>query len=218
MVGRYACVPVGLVVLTLGPSTRAQEVDGASRGVVREPEPVEIGISGFGRLDFANFCEPEGALCKSGPLYAGVALAPRYRFSPLLSVGAFGAFAWKLGSDAIGNSAGSVAYGFTNFRAEAEARLHPLGPGDVDLWLGADAGLAGHRQTTDVFDANGRPTESRSDTQLSPIGGLSVGADFHVADFLALGPELRFAVLTIRNDAALAMSLGLSGTLLFPAP
>jgi hypothetical protein len=205
---RYACVPVGLVVLALGPGVRAQ-ADGASREALREPEPVEIGVTGFGRLDFVN---------KSGPLYAGVALAPRYRFSPLLSVGAFGAYAWKLGSDAIGNSAGSVELGFTNFRVEAEARLHPMGLGDVDLWLGADAGLSGRRRTTDGFDADGREIENRSDTELSPIGGLSLGVDFHGAEFLALGPEFRVAVLTIRNDPALALSLGLSGTLLFPAP
>jgi hypothetical protein len=218
LVFRHVCVPVGLAVLALGPGARAQRADGASREAAPDPQPIEIGVTGFGRLDFANFCEPEGALCKSGPLYAGAALAPRYRFSPLLSLGAFGAFAWKLGSDAIGNSAGSVEFGFTNFRAEVEARLHPLGPGDVDLWLGADVGLAGRRQSTDVFDADGRHTESRSNTELSPIGGLSLGVDFHVADFLALGPEFRVAVLTIRDDPALAVSLGLSGTLLFPAP
>jgi len=215
---RFAPVTVALSVLALAANVRSQACDAPTNEGSREPQAVEIGVTGFGRLDFVNFCEAGGDPCKSGPLYAGVALAPRYRLSQLFSLGALGAFAWKPDSESIGNESGTIDVSFTNFRFEVEGRLHPMGPGDVDLWLGVDAGLAGRRRSTDVFDGDGRHIRSGSNTELGPIGGLSLGVDFHVADFLALGPEFRIAVLTTGSDPTLAMSLGLGGTLLLPAP
>jgi len=183
----------------------------------RTPPPVELGAGAFARYDHGNVCEQDGDVvsCSNGRAFVGAQLAPRYRFSHLFSLGAFAAFGWKMGSQSTQSSDGSHDdLSETTFRLETEARLHLLDPGDPDLWFGVGVGVTWLHQSVDIYGPGDRFLRSTSNTELGPIAGVAFGVDFPVAEFFALGPELRGAALTYGEDPALAVSLALTGTFL----
>jgi len=200
-----------LGVLALATPARAQPEAGAG------PPLIELGAGVFGRYDFGETCKQDGDVvsCNSGNAFGGVEAAPRLRLAPLFSVGAFAAFGWKPGSEGSVSSDGSrVETHFTTFRLEAEGRLHPFGPGNADLWLGADAGVTGLTESADSYAEGDRITSTQSSTELDPIAGVGLGVDFKVLDFLAVGPEARVAVTRYADEPNVAVTLGLTGTLL----
>jgi hypothetical protein len=147
--------------------------------------------------------------------FVGPQLAPRWRFARAWSIGAVGAVGFGSGAPRDDSQ--------TWWRAEAEARVHPLlGPGPTDFAVGFDAGFVGvadraaaHPQTSD---------SAHSTSALAPaIGGL-LAFDFAVSSAFALGFELRiFSFLFGKAEETAATfasygtqigaSVGLSGTL-----
>lgn len=191
----------------------------------RGPPLIELGAAAFARYDNGNFCDVDGdaVSCTSGRAFIGGAVIPRLRLFPLLSVGALGAYAVAPGSEGTESSDGShTERTITTYWFQAEGRLHPLYGEGIHLWIAATAGVTALRDARDSYDADDVHTGTVSDTDWGPMAGLGVGIDFHVLPFLALGPELRGAVLRYPDDGSTTLdenskffvSLGLAGTFL----
>src|SRR5438445_636434 len=123
---------VQTVVMLLGvlfatTATRASDLEpeNPSRKTNFEQRPLELGIG-------PAFMETYGAICHGGgdiedcttiAQWAGLRLAPRWRISPLFSLGLTGAFMWSLSAHSTyGGDFGPLSLGWLS----AEARIHPF--------------------------------------------------------------------------------------------
>lgn len=189
-------IAVLAAVLASGGSVRAEETIAAqgSGAIAKRVRPIEIGVGTFAEVAGSTVCRLQSDVygCASGPEFAGIILAPRWRASDLFSIGALGVLGGKLSTEGSRSSDGSHQdFGLRMWRLEAEARWHPFGNSNVDPWLGVDAGLAWFTDSVDTYAAGDHYTGSVSATQLGPAGGAALGVDFRTTSFLALGLELR---------------------------
>jgi hypothetical protein len=231
-------VPLGVLVCALacGRSGWAQSVIAteAPRDAPKKPPPLEFAMGAFAEGDFGTICQRNSDVvgCSNSALFAGFTLSPRWRFSPLLSVGVLGAVGWQpSGSSTDAGSDGShLDPRLMQLRLEAEARWHPLGAGSPDLWLATDAGIIGISETLYEYGPGGILSGSSSATELGPTAGAALGVDFATTQFLSLGFELRAAVRALGHGAPVldpargitahdfgtlgALSLALNGTFL----
>lgn len=76
----------------------------------------------------------------TGAVFAGLAIEPRYRVVPELTLGVLGVAATALGSDGVGGSDGTATYDRRVYRAAAVARLWPWPEATVAPFLSADVG------------------------------------------------------------------------------
>jgi hypothetical protein len=191
----------------------------------RGPPLLELGAAAFARYDNGDFCDADGDVvsCTSGRAFIGGAVVPRLRLLPLVSVGVLGAYAVAPGSEGTESSDGShTERTITTYWFQAEGRLHPLYGEGIHLWIAATAGVTALRDARDDYDEDDVHTGTVSNTELGPMAGAGVGIDFNVLPFLALGPELRGAVLKYPDDDGTTLddgpqffvSLGVAGTLL----
>jgi hypothetical protein len=134
-----------------------------------------------------------------------------------------GAYAVAPGSEGTVSSDGSHdERTITTYWFQAEGRLHPLYGEGIHLWVAATAGVTALRDARDSYDADDVHTGTVSNTDVGLMAGAGVGIDFLVLPFLALGPELRGAVLKYPDDGGTTLdegpqffvSLGVAGTFL----
>ena len=203
------------VLLLAGGNAHAQSSD-ALESSAPKPALVELGISGFVRADFADFCRTEGDLvtCSQGRTFMGLAAAPRLRLSRLLSLGALASLGWKIGTESTVSSDGSHEdQSLTTWRLEAEGRIHPVAHQSPNPWLGLDAGVTSYRDTRTLY-VNGGRSGSATETESAFVVGAGAGGDLMAASFLAFGAELRGSVFTYGEGFAVTAAIGLSGTFL----
>jgi hypothetical protein len=236
--------PMRAVVSTAGLAALAACVGSAWAQPATEPAPspdaakrsppVEVGVGGFGEMDFGQICQRRSDVigCTNGTAFAGVSLAPRWRVSSLFSLGAVGAVGWVPGgvSGEASSDGSHKDFRPKQWRLEAEARWHPFRVDGVDPWLGLDAGLAAIIDSLDAYAPGGGTSGSVSATQLGLAGGAGLGIDFPATSFLALGVELRVAMKSLGHQPPMldavsdiqahefgtltALSLAVSGTFL----
>ena len=192
----------------------------------RGPPLIELGAAAFARYDNGDFCDADGDVvsCTSGRAFIGGAVVPRLRLLPLVSVGVLGAYAVAPGEEgSASDDGGHEERTLTTYWFQAEGRLHPLYGEGIHLWIAATAGVTALRDARDNYDANDVHVNTVSSTDWGPMAGAGVGIDFHLLPFLALGPELRGAVLkypddddgtTLDDGSQFFVSLGVTGTLL----
>jgi hypothetical protein len=162
--------------------------------------PIEIGLAGHAGVVGGEMCshlENDVVGCTTGTTFLDVQLAPRWRLSHLLSLGAVGGASFAGAPHDIDSQ--------TWWRAEAEARVHPFDPGDLDFALGVDAGLIA---VVDHVDA-ARTFElalARTDSHFAPAIGASGAIEFDVTSAFALGIEMR--VFSFLFDGSRADTLG----------
>lgn len=172
---RFAFVfsAAGLCVLPSLACPQAARADGT-------PSVLEVDLAAEG----SYLGVPEGTQAGPGAgISAVMAVSPRWSAGISLSTGAFlnaePALAPTTGSVPSAQTVGGLT------RADLEGRNHLLLNRWVDLWGGADAGLA--------FASYQDPGGSA----VGPHAGLAGGADFHPLRFLSLGLSLRAGGLLI---------------------
>lgn len=203
-------------LLFAGGTAHAQSRDDPGVGAPN-PALVELGVSGFARADFADFCRTEGDLvtCTQGRTFMGLGAAPRLRLSRLLSLGALASYAWKVGTESTVSSDGSHEdQSLTSWRLEAEGRFHPVAHVRPDPWLGVDVGVTSYRDTRTLYVNGGRSGSSVSETESALVVGASAGGDLMAAPFFAFGAELRGSLFTYGEGLAVTAAIGLTGTFL----
>jgi hypothetical protein len=123
--------------------------------------------------------------------FRGVGLAPHWRPSEQLALGASGAYLWS--PEVTGGATQTM------WQLFADARLSPWAGSAVELWGGV---LAGVTSVHDGLDS------STSATQYAPTAGLGVGADVPLSGMLALTGNVS-ALLPVFGEPK---SLGSGGT------
>jgi hypothetical protein len=165
----------------LGAWTVAWFASVATASAEDAPRPIEVGLGALAGMSFGDACYAQGDVvgCSNGAEFAGVQLAPRWRLSRTLSIGA-------LGSVAAGGGVVPDSGSQTWWHAAGEARLHPFDFGGTDLAFGVDAGMVA------VID---RVESSQSVSHVAPALGTACALDFEITPTFALGTELRLSAL-----------------------
>ena len=204
----------------LGVTARAEAADTHANDSTPAPAPApgEFGVGGFVRYDLGEFCETDGDVvsCTSGRAFFGIEVAPRLRFSRLVSLGVFGSYGWAPGAESrnVSSDGSHEDRSLTAWRLEAEGRLHPLADAGHRPVARRRVGASAVRDArTSTVPATASSRLERTPTSV-PSVGAAVGIDFRVAEILALGPELRGALQFDGDGSGFSVSLGLTGTFL----
>jgi hypothetical protein len=185
------------------------------------PRPIEIGLAGHAGVVGGNICshlESDVVGCTAGTTFLDVQLAPRWRLSHLLSLGAVGGASFAGAPHDVDSQ--------NWWRAEAEARVHPFDPGDLDFALGVDFGLIAVIDRVDAMRTFDR-APARTDSHLAPAIGALGELAFDVSSGFALGIEMRVFSFLFHGSSAdtigtgsftsygrlLGLSFGLTGTI-----
>jgi hypothetical protein len=176
---------VCILAIMLGSSPAAAEDDddlGEAGTRERRVAHLELGAGGHVGYSSGNTCAriaSDVVGCQGGNVFAGLTLAPRWRFDPAWSLGATGAASWADGV--------SLGQSLSWWRVSLEARWHPQRGAGIDPWLGLDAGVVALVQDVEADELG----PDRSYSGVAPALGASFGLAIPLADALALGFDLR---------------------------
>ena len=115
-----------------------------------------------------------------------------------LSLGVLGAYGTTmLGNQGSASSDGSrTELGRTLWRTSFEARVIPLQWGRGELWLGAEGGVAGARDSTTWYPGGRTDSLTRRTLAL----GIGAGVDWLVLPQLSLGPAVRLLSIPLGKE------------------